>query len=62
MMAMPIEISREGDGWKVWFGTFATDRSRTFPTPEAAEEFAKAKFAKARNRFILYPKDWEALQ
>ena len=57
-MTLPIEISREGEGWKVWFGTFATDRSKVFATAAEADAFAKAKFAKMRTRFILYPKDW----
>src|SRR5262249_18379985 len=48
MTIMPIEISREGDGWKVWFGTLTTDRSKLFATAEEADAFAQAKFANCK--------------
>jgi hypothetical protein len=54
----PIEIMKTPDGWKVWFGTFATDRSRTFLTAQDAQTFAKRKFAQMKTRHILYPPEW----
>lgn len=59
-ISLPIEITKVENGWKVWFGTWSTDREKIFPTAEEAEAFAKQKFAKMKTRFILYPKEWES--
>jgi hypothetical protein len=59
-MSPAIEIQKVeiGEGWRVWFGTWATDRVKVFATPQEAEAFALAKFKKMPSRSLIYPKDW----
>ena len=52
-MSLPIEISRDTDGYTVWFGTLTTNRVAHFETKAKAMEFAKRKFERMRTRYIL---------
>jgi hypothetical protein len=53
MQILPIEVSRQGEQFRVWFGTWATKRERYFDTAVEALAFANAQWLKMPSRHLL---------